>query len=190
MMHKLLAILALSLVVSLGMAQPTIDGTIADGEYASTLEHEESGATMSWTVDGDMLYFAMTMESSGWIGVGFAQPDDVGRGKAGFDQYMFNVVDGTPTAHDWYQEDARGAPVPDTEAGGSDSVSEFAGTYEDDMWTVEFARPLDTGEETDAVIVPGEPMLLTFADARTMDLDRRHERSSRGGAYVIEDFVF
>ena len=58
------------------------------------------------------------------------------------------------------------------------------------MLTVEFARPLDTDEETDAVIVAGEPMLLTFASATTMDLDRRQERSSRGGAYVIEEFVF
>ena len=189
-MYKLLATLALALLVSLGMAQPAADGTIADGEYASTLAHEESGANMYWTVEGDMLYFAMTMESSGWVGVGFAQPDDVARGKAGFDQYMFNVVDGTATAHDMYQEDARGEPVMDADASGSDSVTEFAGTYEGEMWTVEFARPLNTGEETDAVIVPGEPMLLTFADATTMDLDRRHERSSRGGAYVLEDFVF
>ena len=189
-MHKLLAILALSLLVSLGMAQPTVDGTIADGEYASTVAHEESGTNMYWTVEGDMLYFGMTMESSGWTGVGFAQPDDVARGKAGYDQYMFNVVDGTPTAHDMYQEDARGEPVMDSDVGGADSVAEFAGTYEGEMWTVEFARPLDTGEETDAVIVPGETMLVTFAHGTTMDLDRRHERSSRGGAYVIEDFVF
>ncbi|MDZ7706292.1 MAG: DOMON domain-containing protein [Trueperaceae bacterium] len=189
-MNKLLATLALALLVSLGMAQPTADGTIADGEYASTLAHEESGAVMYWTIDGDMLHFGMTMESSGWIGVGFAMPDDVTRAKSGFDQYMFSVVDGTAMAYDMYQEDARGAPTMDAEAGGSDSLTEFAGTYEGEMWTVEFVRPLDTGEETDAVIVAGEPMLLTFAEATTMDLDRRHERSSRGGAYVIEEFMF
>lgn len=189
-MNKLLATLALALLVSLGMAQPAVDGTITDGEYASTLAHEESGANLFWTVDSDMLYFGMTMESSGWIGVGFAQPDDITRGKAGFDQYIFNVEDGTATAHDMYQADAKGEPEVDTEAGGSDSVSEFAVTHENDMWTVEFTRPLDTGEETDAVIVPGEPMLLSFAHGTTMELDRRHERSSRGGAYLIEDFVF
>ena len=189
-MHKLLATLALALLVSFGMAQPTIDGTIAEDEYASTVTHEESGAAMYWTVEGDMLYFGMTMESSGWVGVGFAMPDDVTRAKAGYDQYMVNVVDGTPMAYDMYQEDARGAPIMDTEAGGNDSLTEFAGTYEGEMWTVEFARPLNTGEETDAVIVPGEPMLLTFATGPIMDLDRRHERSSRGGAYVLEDFVF
>lgn len=189
-MHKLLATLALALLVSLGMAQPAADGAIADGEYASTVTHDESGAMMYWTVDGDMLHFGMTMESSGWIGVGFAMPDDVTRAKAGFDQYMVNIVDGTPMAYDMYQEDARGAPVLDTDAGGTDNLTEFAGSYEGELWTIEFVRPLDTGEETDAVIVPGEPMLLTFAEGATMDLDRRHERSSRGGAYVIEEFVF
>ncbi len=189
-MNKLLATLALALLVAVGMAQPAADGTIADGEYASTLAHEESGAVMYWTIDGDMLHFGMTMESSGWLGVGFAQPDDVARGKAGFDQYIFNVVDDAAVAHDMIQTDAKGEPAPDADEGGSESLSEFAATREGDMWTVEFVRPLDTGEETDAVIVAGEPMLVSFAHGTTMDLDRRHERSSRGGAYMIEDFVF
>ncbi len=187
-MTKYLTTLALALLVAFGMAQPTLDGAIADGEYANDAMHEDSGTAMYWTVDGDTLYFAMTASASGWLGVGWASEQT--RNKMGFDQIIFTVQDGAPVAVDMYQDGARGAPALDSEEGGTDSIAEFAGSHDGETWIVEFARPLDTGEETDVAIVPGDEMILDVAFANVMDLDRPHDRSGRGGAFYIDPFVF
>lgn len=187
-MQKLLGTLALALLVSLGMAQPAADGTIGDDEYANSASHEETGAMMYWTVEGDNLHFGMTMDARGWVGIGWASEQE--NRKAGFDELIFTVQDGEPVALDMYQGGARGAPDLDTDEGGSNSLTEFAGTHEDESWTVEFVRPLDTGEETDVAIVPGEEMIVILASSDVMDMDRAHDRSSRGGAFYLEGFVF
>ncbi len=188
MIKKLLVTaLALALVGTVALAQPAIDGAIADGEYANTLEHD-SGAVLYWTIDGDTLYMGYTMEARGWSGVGWLSEQS--NRKAGADELMFAIVDGEAVAYDAYQSGARGAPELDEDEGGSNSLSAFAAVHEDDVWTVEFSRHLATGEETDVDIVPGEPMIFMLAHGNTMDIERAHERSNRGGAFYIEDFVF
>ena len=186
-MRKFLTLFALALLVSFGAAQ-TIDGAVADGEYANTVTHEESGFTISWTVDGDTIHVALQGTSSGWIGIGWAG-EQTNR-KAGFDQHIFTVQDGAPVALDMYQDGARGEPDLDTADGGTESLTAFAATYEGEAWTVEFSRPLDTGEATDVAIVPGTAMIVAVAHGDTMDTSREHDRSSRGGAYYIEAFTF
>ena len=188
MMKKLLlTALALALVGTVALAQPAIDGAIADGEYANTLEHD-SGAVLYWTVDGDTLYMGYTMAASGWSGVGWLT-EQTNR-KAGADILMFAIEDGAVVAYDDYQDAARGEPVRDEDEGGSNSLSAFAAVHEGDVWTVEFSRHLATGEATDVDIVPGEPYLFMLAHGNTMDIERAHERSTRGGAFYIEGFVF
>ncbi|MFO8151195.1 MAG: DOMON domain-containing protein [Trueperaceae bacterium] len=188
MIKKLLVTaLALALVGTVALAQPAIDGAIADGEYANILEHD-SGAVLYWTIDGDTLYMGYTMEARGWSGVGWLSEQS--NRKAGADELMFAIVDGEAVAYDAYQSGARGAPELDEDEGGSNSLSAFAAVHEDDVWTVEFSRHLATGEETDVDIVPGEPMIFMLAHGNTMDIERAHERSNRGGAFYIEDFVF
>ncbi|NBC96381.1 MAG: DOMON domain protein [Deinococcus-Thermus bacterium] len=186
-MTKYIATLALALLVSFGLAQ-TVDGTIGADEYASSASHEESGAEMHWTVMDDTLYFAMTIDSRGWAGIGWATEQT--RNKRGFDQLIFTVQDGEAVALDMYQDGARGAPAMDEAEGGSNSLTEFAGAHEGETWTVEFARPLDTGEDVDVAIMPGEEMIFDLAVADVMDVERRHDRSSRGGAFYIDPFVF
>lgn len=186
-MRKLLTLIALGLLVSFGTAQ-TIDGAVADGEYANSISDEESGFTLSWTIDGDTIHMAVQTTSSGWIGVGWAG-EQTNR-KAGFDQHVFTVEDGSPVALDMFQPGARGEPDLDTAEGGTDSLTAFAATYEGEAWTVEFSRPLDTGEDTDVAIVPGTEMIFAVARGDTMDTGREHDRSSRGGAFYIDPFTF
>ena len=188
MMKKLFAsALALALVGTVALAQPAVDGAIADGEYANTVTHD-SGAVLYWTVDGDTLYMGFTMGSSGWAGVGWLA-EQTNR-KAGGDMLMFAIEDGAAVAYDDYQDAARGEPVHDEDEGGSNSLTAFAAVHEGDAWTVEFSRPLATGEATDVDVVPGESYLFMLAHGNTMDITRAHERSNRGGAFYIEGFVF
>jgi len=100
------------------------------------------------------------------------------------------VQDGVPTMLDMYQAASRNPPKLDEDEGGVNSISEFAGRHDGETWVVEFARPLDTGDSTDVVIVPGAEMILAGASSDVMDLARRHERSNRGGAFVLEGFIF
>jgi hypothetical protein len=51
-------------------------------------------------------------------------------------------------------------------------------------------RPLVTGQETDIDIVEGEEYVFMVAFANVMDVGRAHARSTSGGAFYIEKFVF
>ncbi len=187
-MFKLFAASALALVIGLAAAQPSIDGVIAEDEYANSLVHEDSGSVYYWTVEDDMLYFGFTKEARGWVGIGWA--DEQTNRKAGFEALIFTMDGDDFVALDMFQESARGEPVLDTEEGGTFTLTEWAATRDGELWTVEFSRPLDTGEETDVPVTPGEPMLFMGAFANVMDVSRAHDRSTRGGAWYIEDFVF
>ena len=188
MIRRLLTTLfALALVGAFASAQPVIDGAIGDGEYANTVTHE-SGAMLYWTVEGDVLHMGYTMAATGWSGVGWLT-EQTNR-KAGADMLMFSMVDGAAVAYDAFQAGARGEPDLDENEGGTNSLTAFAAMHAGDVWTVEFSRPLVTGEATDVDVVPGTPVVLMLAHGGTMDVGRAHERSTSGGAFYIEGFVF
>ena len=187
-MKKSFILLAILLLVSFGAAQPTVDGVVADGEYAGSITQEDSGAVVSWTLEGDTLYLAIQADSEGWIGFGFAAAAD--NRKAGFDQYIFAIEDGALVGYDMYQDRARGEPTMDEEDGGTNNIAELAGSHDGTAWTIEFSRPADTGEATDTAVTSGMSAVGAIAFGDTMDHTRDHDRSSRGGAYYIEGIVF
>lgn len=188
-MKKILAfMLALALAGAVAVAQPVVDGVINDGEYANTLIDVETGAVLHWTVEGENVHMAFTFPARGWAGIGWLK-EQTNR-KAGGDILIVTIQDGAPVILDMFQESARGEPVLDTDEGGTNSYTEFAGSHENDVWTVEFVRPLATGQDTDVDIVPGESYIFMFAYATVMDTGRAHARSTAGGAHYIEDFKF
>jgi hypothetical protein len=180
--------LVLALIGALSFAQPVADGAIAEGEYANTLVHAESGATLYWTIEGENLHMGFSMSSGGWAGIGWLK-EQTNR-KAGGDILIVTEKDGAFVHYDMVQLAARGEPALDTAEGGSDSYTEMAITRAGDVWTVEFVRPLVTGEETDIDIVEGEEYLFMVAFANVMDVGRAHARSTSGGAFYIEKFIF
>lgn len=184
MIRKLLAT-SLALALTAALAQPVADGAIGDGEYANTLAHAESGATLYWTVDGENLHLAFTMTASGWAGLGWLKEQS--NRKAGGDILIVTIEGGAPVLHDMFQESARGEPVHDEDEGGANSYTAFAATHEGGVWTVEVTRPLATGQTTDVDIVPGESMMFMVAYAGVMDITRQHPRDGR---WYIEDFAF
>ena len=189
MIKKLCAtLLALALVGAVALAQPVVDGVINDGEYANRYVDEPTGAVLYWTVEGDNLHMAFTFPARGWAGIGWLK-EQTNR-KAGGDILIVTIQDGAPVLLDMFQESARGEPVLDSDEGGSNSYTEFAASHENDVWTVEFVRPLATGQDTDVDIVPGEPYMFMVAYASVMDPGRAHARSTAGGAHYIEDFKF
>jgi hypothetical protein len=184
----LITLISLTLLGTLALAQPVVDGTINDGEYAKTLVHDATGARLFWTIEGDNLHMGFIMDSKGWAGIGWLSTKE--NRKAGGDILIVTEKDGALVHFDMYQDNPRGEPKLDTDMGGTDSYTEFSVTRNGETWTVEFVRPLVTGEDADVDIVEGEEMVFMVAFATVMDVGRAHARSTAGGAYYIEKFVF
>lgn len=182
------ATLTLALMGAFSFAQPVADGAIVDGEYANTLVHAESGASLFWTIEGENLHMGFIMASNGWAGIGWLK-EQTNR-KAGGDILMVTENDGELVHLDMFQVAARGEPVVDSAEGGSDSYTAMAIDFSDGVWTVEFVRPLVTGQETDIDIVAGDEYVLMVAFSNVMDISRAHARSTSGGAYYLEGFRF
>jgi hypothetical protein len=176
-----LTTLALALAGSLAFAQPVIDGAIADAEYANTVAHAESGGNLYWTVDGETLHMGFTIPATGWAGIGWLT-EQTNR-KAGGEILIATMGDGGAQVLDMHQGDARGEPDMDTQNDFANAVAVHAG----DVWTVEFSRPLATGDAMDVDVVPGTPMLFMIAHGNTMDPGRQHPRDAR---WYIEGFLF
>lgn len=182
MFRKLLtSTLALALAGTFALAQPVIDGAIADGEYANSVAQEESGSMLYWTIADDALHMGFTIPSSGWAGIGWLA-EQTNR-KAGGEILIATMADGAAQVLDMHQGGARGEPDMDEQNDFADAVA----TYEGEVWTVEFSRPLATGDDMDVDVVPGASMLFMIAHGNTMDPGRQHPRDAR---WYIEGFQF
>lgn len=182
MIRKLLTTtFAFALVGAFAFAQPVIDGAIAEGEYANTVAHDESGSMLYWTIADDALHMGFTIPASGWAGIGWL-PEMTNR-KAGGEILIATVGDDGVAVLDMFQESARGEPEMDTQNDFENAVA----VHEGDVWTVEFSRPLATGDAMDVDVVPGTSMVFMIAHGNTMDPGRQHPRDAR---WYIEDFVF
>jgi hypothetical protein len=140
---------------------PTIDGAIADGEYGHSYRDEDVGMELHWSVIGDKLYIGLRSPGHGWLAVGF-DPD--GPMMRGADIVIGYVQDGQAFANDDYS-DTQVSHKPDTDLGGTDDVAEVAGSEDEQGTTLEFVRPLDTGDSYDKPITPGEKfVMLAYAE--------------------------
>jgi hypothetical protein len=54
-------------------AKPTLDGSVATGEYAASFTDAKTGVTVSWQADGQNLYVGLQSPGSGWIAAGFGK---------------------------------------------------------------------------------------------------------------------
>ncbi len=169
----LAALAALALVWG-GLAHeggPTVDGIVSDGEYANHYTNEDLDMTVHWTIDTeeDMITFALEAPTTGWVGIGF---NPAGPKKQGADMILgfFHDEDGETDALDAFQEAPAGAPVADTFLGGSDDIEAAAAVQTEEDTTLEFSRKLDTGDEFDAALTPGEQtMLLAYGEEDSFD---------------------
>jgi hypothetical protein len=59
------------IVGAVAWGAPTVDGTIADGEYANTKTVLDGIGTLAWYKDVGGLTVALKVKTEGWVGVGF-----------------------------------------------------------------------------------------------------------------------
>jgi len=137
------------------------DGEIGPAEY----RHERAVDRMAiwWANDGEFLYMAMLAPTSGWVAVGL---DPTNR-MQGANFILGALVDGEAKIWDAFGMAPVGPNHPeDTELGGTMDVIAFEVVEKNGQTLVEFQIPLDSGDQYDKPLKPGEtyPVIMAYGD--------------------------
>jgi hypothetical protein len=176
------AVSSLTLVSNGVDAAPTIDGTIADGEYDMMVSYDDDRFVVYWTFTGTELWMGISAETTGWVSIGF---DPVDRMKDS--DMVFGWVENGDvlSIYDAYSTGVHGPHDPDTDQGGTDDISEAAGTEVTGWTTVEFRRDLSTGDPWDKDIPTAGTIPVMWAVGPKDDFKSQHDR--RGDAIWPND---
>ncbi|MGD9941008.1 MAG: DOMON domain-containing protein, partial [Clostridia bacterium] len=164
-----------ALVLMPALAEPSVDGLVAAGEYKSSETFEGGTLTVYWTISDSLAWFAMSAPTGGWVALGFGSESMM----QGADMAIGWVEsDGTPFVLDCYSTGPYGPHPPDTELGGKDDLSSFAAIEKDGITTIEFSRPIAASEANDKPLVSGEPYIWAYGP--TDDFDEYHPVAGYG----------
>jgi hypothetical protein len=154
---------------------------VAEGEYAH--QAESAGVTLYWSNDAEHLYAALSAQTTGWVAVAL----DPEQAMLGANYILGYVQDGELYLKDMYGTKPRGqdSHPPDEQLGGSNDILEAAGREEAGTTVIEFKIPLDSGDQYDKVLLPGESYTALLAVGGTDDLQSYH--TARGGAQITLD---
>lgn len=151
------------------------DGDVTDGEYDNVIDIDKM--RLWWSNDADYLYLALRGDTEGWIGVGLDPEDRM----QGANYLICAVTDEGATVWDAYGEGAVGAThPPDEELGGSDDVVAFGASEADGVTVMEAQIPLDSGDEYDKVLEPGETYPVIVALGASDEYDASHTYRGQG----------
>lgn len=162
-----------------GLTQDELDKYLSKDDYSNFLSLNNGNYLLFWDIDQDELHMAMLGKTTGWVAIGF-NPGDM---MMNADIVMAGFTDDSPYWSDSYSTGPFGPHPADTTLGGMDDIRNVT-AIENDGWTiVEFARKLDTEDEYDALITPGEEMPIMWAMGRDDDMEIKH--SSAKGKTII-----
>ena len=152
----------------------TIDGDIEVNEYPFSYFDNVTGITIYWHNDSVNLYIGFESQAEGWTAIGF----DPERLMEGANIILFTIADGNIIVRDDY-----GTSVfthsSDEELGGNFDITEHAGNKENNITTIEFVIPLDSGDEFDRVLEPtGNYSVILAVNMTSNDFDSKHSKSS------------
>ncbi|MDX9958656.1 MAG: cytochrome and DOMON domain-containing protein [Spirochaetia bacterium] len=171
-----------ALVLMPALAEPSVDGLVAAGEYKSSETFEGGTLTVYWTISDSLAWFAMSAPTGGWVALGFGSESMM----QGADMAIGWVEgDGTPFVLDCYSTGPYGPHPPDTELGGKDDLSSFAAIEKDGITTIEFSRPIAASEANDKPLVSGEPYIWAYGP--TDDFDEYHPVAGYGTLAAPDD---
>ncbi|MFC2145702.1 hypothetical protein ACFLQQ_05165, partial [Actinomycetota bacterium] len=72
--------------------------------------------------------------------------------------------------------------TPDEDLGGSFDIEEYTGSADEDKAVYEFKMLLDSGDEFDSVLNPGEKHKVIFSvNDRVIDFDSKHNKKKSSG---------
>jgi hypothetical protein len=150
-------VLMACLIAATAAAGGSAELSPSEGEDGfSVVQAEEM--ELRWKVDGSEIDFVISAPTTGWVALGF----DPTRAMKDAQMIYGFVQDGTVTISDQYGDGAF-SHAADTALGGSNDVSFPKGTEENGRTTLHFSVPIDSGDEYDVPLTPGETHTVLFA---------------------------
>ncbi|MEW5825303.1 MAG: DOMON domain-containing protein [Candidatus Bipolaricaulota bacterium] len=151
---------------------PRVDGRIEAGEYRHTWTDSETGITLSWQNDAEVLSLGLSAATTGWMAVGL----DPSARMQGADFLLAAIVGGQVLVEDHY---GVGQTVHRKDA--TSHVIQAAGVEANGVSVVEFSLRLASGDPSDAHLEPGQHVTVLLALHATQDdFVSRHTRRSTG----------
>lgn len=161
------------------LTQDELNKYLTRDNYANSLSLNNGNYLLFWDIEQDDLYMAMLGQTTGWVAIGF-NPGDM---MMNADIVMAGFADENSYWSDSFSTGLFGPHPADTSLGGIDNIRNVT-VLENEGWTiVEFSRKLDTGDEYDAQITPGEEMTIMWAVGRDDNMEIKH--SSAKGKTII-----
>jgi len=130
---------------------PSIDGRIAEGEYASHYQARKIGMELHWTIDGEFIYLALRAPTQGWLAVGWDPTGPIMEGE----DILIGYIRGKELFLQDYFANSSVTHANDVSLGGRDDVLEASGSEDATATTIEFRRRLDTGDRFDRPLTGG-----------------------------------
>jgi hypothetical protein len=167
-------ILLILFCASAALWAQAVDGIIESGEYANTRTTDGGNYTLSWRVEGSVIYFAMSAETEGWVAVGFDPITVMDNADMVFGSVDKNMK---VTVTDMHSIGVYGPHPPDVSLGGTDDILEYAGSEKDGATTIEFSRLLVTGDVHDQPLSPDLGNKVIWAYSLSDDFSKPHKVS-------------
>lgn len=145
------------------------DSNTSDNSTEEYNSVSEKGITFEWKVNDEFLDVRLRGKHTGYLAVGF-NPEVMMKGA---DLIIGYVKDGDVFIRDDYGNGMT-SHIPDEEQGGVDNISKAAGSEVDGLTTIEFRIPLDSGDDHDTVLRPGEETTVLLAASNNDDFSSYH----------------
>lgn len=145
--------------------------TSEDSQGSSTVSAE--GITLNWTVEGDSATFTLEAPTTGWVAVGFNPT----RMMQDANLIIGYVKDGEAAIRDDFGNYFTSHNA-DRNMGGSDDIADFHGSESEGTTSLTFTIPLDSGDEYDQPLTPGEDVDLILAYGNSDDFHTIHSKTA------------
>ena len=165
--------------------RPDIDGIIAKDEYRSAMTIKGSTGkkfTIYSTPIGLDIFIALEVETSGWIAIGIEPTDNLHKNA----DMIFGWVDeqGRAKVVDAFSPESLGPHPEDKELGGTTDIKLFAGSEMNGITTIEFVRPLITGDRFDNDIQRKTYTSIIWAYGEDDDWRTKHQEQGRSSITI------
>lgn len=145
------------------------NGVVGENEYQFLVEESATGLAVYWSQDNTLLYMGITGLGPGWAAVGF---------NPSFAMKDANIIMMAFSEGQALIRDDFGVSNfdhhPDTELGGTSDIEEHAGSPD----AFEFVILLDSGDEYDQELIPGQTYKMILAVSDSPDFDSKHSKRS------------
>ncbi len=176
---------ALTIILALCVAAGALAGGSAElmeptegSDGFKVVELEEF--TFAWQVRDDSLDVRISAPTTGWVAIGF-EPT---RAMKDADMRFGFVADGSAEVGDHFGVSAINHRF-DTDLGGTRDVSNVGGSEEGGRTTLTFTMPLDSGDEYDVALSPGQEVIVIYAHGGDGVDNYTTKHVARGGFRVV-----